>query len=96
MYLGRIVELAPTEALYARPTHPYTQKLLGAAPGLARRRQERASKAPVQMPNPIAPPPGCHFHPRCPMATDLCRRESPPLRRLGDGRDVACHHAALS
>lgn len=94
MYLGRIVELAPTEALYAHPAHPYSQKLLGAAPGLAsRRRQTRAAKVPVEMPNPISPPLGCHFHPRCPMATDHCRRESPKLRRLPDGRDVACHLA---
>lgn len=94
MYLGRIVELAPTDTLYARPAHPYTQKLLGAAPRLGSRRNcDRAAKVSVEMPNPISPPPGCHFHPRCPLATDLCRREAPVLRTIAGRGEVACHHA---
>ena len=93
MYLGRIVELAPTEQLYDRPAHPYTRMLLGAAPRLlSRRKRSRTGKTSVEMPNPITPPAGCPFHPRCPIATALCSREVPPLRRRPDGRDVACHH----
>ena len=93
MYLGRIVELAPTEQLYDRPAHPYTRMLLGAAPRLlSRRSRRRPGKTSVEMPNPITPPAGCPFHPRCPIATALCSREVPPLRRRPDGRDVACHH----
>src|SRR5690606_25992766 len=93
MYLGRIVETAPKRRLYAQPRHPYTQALLAAVPVP----DPFARKAPValagEIPSPAAPPPGCHFHTRCPLAVERCRVEVPPLRALGDGHQVACHLA---
>jgi peptide/nickel transport system ATP-binding protein len=85
MYLGRIVEIAEGHELFARPRMPYTKMLLGAVPDLAMSGRQRI---PVkgEIPNPINPPPGCAFNPRCPLAFELCRREAPPLI---DG--VACH-----
>ena len=92
MYLGRIVELASADALFAEPLHPYTQALLAAIPEA--RRGERAPRHVLsgEMPNPAAPPPGCRFHTRCPFADDRCVAESPPLAETGEGRKVACHH----
>jgi peptide/nickel transport system ATP-binding protein len=91
MYLGRIVELAPAESVFSRPRHPYTRALLEAIPDLAMTGRRRV---PVggEVPSPITPPPGCAFHPRCPLATDLCRRERPLPRIVGDAL-VACHAA---
>ena len=85
MYLGRIVEIAQGRELFANPRMPYTKMLLGAVPDLAMSGRQRI---PVQgeIPNPIDPPPGCAFNPRCPLAFDLCRRQAPALI---DG--VACH-----
>ena len=89
MYLGRIVELAPTRQLFAAPRHPYTRMLLAAVPDLAMTGKARTAVA-GEVPNPLDPPPGCAFHPRCPYADDRCRREVPAL--LGaDGGVVACH-----
>ncbi len=91
MYLGRILEEAPTEQLFAQPAHPYTEALLSAVPQPepgARRRRVVVSGEP---PNPEHPPEGCPFHPRCPRAMPVCRREPPGMRALGDGRRVACH-----
>jgi peptide/nickel transport system ATP-binding protein len=90
MYLGRIVESAPTEALFDAPNHPYTQALLEAVPRLGQRRQ---SFKPVQgeIPSALHPPTGCHFHPRCPHAMDRCRREAPALRAIAPDRWSACH-----
>lgn len=92
MYLGRVVESAPTEALFANPCHPYTKALLAEAPRLDQRKREFA---PIkgEIPSPLAPPPGCHFHPRCPIATDICRAERPLLNSASPDRDIACHHA---
>ncbi|MFO1324122.1 MAG: oligopeptide/dipeptide ABC transporter ATP-binding protein [Burkholderiales bacterium] len=92
MYLGRIVELAPTRELFAQPQHPYTRMLLDAVPDLEMTGEARTAVA-GEVPNPLDPPPGCAFHPRCPLANDRCRRETPSLRPAGDGRagDVACH-----
>jgi oligopeptide/dipeptide ABC transporter ATP-binding protein len=90
MYLGKIVEEAPTAELYARPLHPYTKALLEAAP----RRDPRAPTAhvlPGEPPSPVTPPPGCRFHPRCPVAEAVCSREEPPLITIGVDRRVACH-----
>jgi oligopeptide transport system ATP-binding protein len=91
MYLGEIVELASAEELYAEPLHPYTRALISAVPSLVRRGGR--IRLPGEPPNPATPPPGCKFHPRCPLATDLCRAEHPPLREVVPGRLAACHYA---
>jgi peptide/nickel transport system ATP-binding protein len=93
MYLGRIVELAPKRTLFARPSHPYTRMLLDAIPDLQMSGRARTPVA-GEVPNPLSPPAGCTFHPRCPHANDRCRSEVPVLRtvRLADGESrVACH-----
>ena len=91
MYLGRVVELSVCDDLYEAPLHPYTQALLSAIPHPSPKR--RADRLILQgdVPNPIAPPPGCHFHPRCPLAFDRCRVEEPILVTARDGHKVACH-----
>jgi peptide/nickel transport system ATP-binding protein len=98
MYLGRIVELADKHALFANPRHPYTRMLLDAIPDIA---MSGKSRTPVagEVPNPLSPPSGCAFHPRCPFANDRCRTETPVLRGEGRGAGgeggadalVACH-----
>ena len=90
MYLGRIVESAPTEELFRKPNHPYTQALLAEVPRLDQRKR---SFTPVkgEIPSPLDPPSGCHFHPRCPYAMERCRREAPALREIAPGRHSACH-----
>ncbi|MER2552812.1 MAG: oligopeptide/dipeptide ABC transporter ATP-binding protein [Thauera sp.] len=90
MYLGRIAEIADSRTLFARPRHPYTRMLLATIPSLAMRGQ-RADLVRGEVPNPITPPPGCSFHPRCALADERCRREAPLLRALGGGQQVACH-----
>jgi peptide/nickel transport system ATP-binding protein len=90
MYLGRIVELAPTRRLFAQPQHPYTRMLLAAVPDLAMTGKARTAVA-GEVPNPLDPPPGCAFHPRCAFANERCRRERPALRTVADGGQVACH-----
>jgi oligopeptide/dipeptide ABC transporter ATP-binding protein len=93
MYLGRIVEEGPTEALFGQPRHPYTAALLASQP--RRHPDEPAGllRAPGEPPSPAAPPPGCPFHPRCPSARPVCAQEIPRLLPddAGDGRAVACH-----
>ncbi len=89
MYLGRVVELAPTRTLFHRPLHPYTRMLLDAVPDLEMTGEARVAVA-GEVPNPLDPPPGCTFHPRCPLANDRCRRESPALLSADAGQ-VACH-----
>jgi len=89
MYLGRIVELAPTKRLYATPRHPYTKMLLAAVPDLAMTGHQRIAVA-GEVPNPLDPPAGCAFHPRCPYANERCRHEAPALQAV-DGATVACH-----
>jgi peptide/nickel transport system ATP-binding protein len=91
MYLGRIVEEAPTGELFTKPRHPYTRLLLDTLPDLSMQKRDREPVA-GEVPNPINPPPGCHFHPRCPLATDICKTVRPDMRVLGNAR-VACHHA---
>ncbi|WP_325346899.1 ABC transporter ATP-binding protein [Xylophilus sp.] len=91
MYLGRLVEVAPSDELFRRPAHHYTQALLSAIPSQDPQRR-RAAVAPVgELPSPTAPPAGCHFHPRCPAATDRCRSEAPALAPITAQRWVACH-----
>ncbi len=89
MYLGRVVELAPTDELYAAPNHPYTQALLAEAPRIEVRKKRFASIK-GEIPSPLAPPPGCHFHPRCPHAMPVCREGRPPLLSVGDDHVSAC------
>jgi peptide/nickel transport system ATP-binding protein len=90
MYLGRVVESAPTAEIYARPSHPYTQALIAEVPRVDRRHR---SYEPIrgEIPSPLAPPSGCHFHPRCPHAMPRCREEAPLLRPIASGRLSACH-----
>jgi len=89
MYLGRLVELAPKAELFAAPRHPYTRMLLAAVPDLRCTGRERA---PVlgEVPDPLSPPPGCTFHPRCPHANERCKLERPALKMCG-GALIACH-----
>ena len=94
MYLGRIVEQAPTEEIFARPNHPYTQALLAEVPRIeTTRRPFEAIKG--ELPSPLNPPSGCSFHERCPMARERCSQERPVLRKLSGGRMVACHYDLL-
>ena len=92
MYLGRIVETAPAELLFSAPSHPYTQALFAEMPRITR---SRRTFQPVkgEIPSPLAPPTGCHFHPRCPHAMPRCSIERPRLRELASGHVVACHLA---
>ena len=89
MYLGRIVEIAPRDDLFAQPRHPYTRMLLGAIPDMSGAGKSRIPVA-GEVPNPLNPPSGCTFHPRCPLANDRCRREAPALLQTGQ-HEVACH-----
>ncbi len=95
MYLGRIVEQAPAEELFANPKHPYTQALLAAAPipdpVIERTRPRRIIKG--ELPSPLNPPSGCVFHPRCPIATEECKQAVPATRELAPSHTVACIHA---
>jgi oligopeptide transport system ATP-binding protein len=92
MYLGRIVEIASTAKLYASPLHPYTEVLLSAVPVPNPRVKRPRIKLEGEVPNPIEPPAGCHFHTRCPIRKlPLCSTEVPPLKQVTDGQWVACH-----
>ena len=90
MYLGRVVESAPTAAIFDTPRHPYTQALLDEIPRIDRR-GHRFSTVKGEIPSPVNPPEGCHFHPRCPFAMDICRRQRPALVAAAEGHTVACH-----
>ena len=89
MYLGRIVEIADTKTLFTRPLHPYTRMLQSAIPDITMSGKPRTPVA-GEVPNPLDPPTGCPFNPRCPHARDICRQERPPLDPF-DGAKVACH-----
>jgi peptide/nickel transport system ATP-binding protein len=91
MYLGRIVEVAPADELFAQPAHHYTRALLDAIPVVDTERPQTITAPLGELPSPSAPPSGCHFHPRCPAATDRCKSEKPALRELAPGRSLACH-----
>ena len=94
LYLGRVMEIASRDALYAKPQHPYTQMLLSAVPipdpTIARQRQMSVVRG--ELPSPLNPPSGCAFRTRCPHASDRCAKERPTLRQVGQSQ-VACHHA---
>ncbi|MBL0932164.1 MAG: ABC transporter ATP-binding protein, partial [Alphaproteobacteria bacterium] len=94
MYLGRVVEIAPTADLFARPAHPYTQVLLAANPRPDPRRRDQVPPIEGEIPSPIDPPSGCRFHTRCRYAAtlgDRCRTQVPELREVAPGQFAACH-----
>ncbi|MGR3717052.1 MAG: ABC transporter ATP-binding protein [Thermohalobaculum sp.] len=91
MYLGRLVETAPTRDLFAAPRHPYTKALMSAIPSLDPDHRGQAQKLEGEIPSPTNPPPGCKFQTRCPHAIDICRVEEPMLEQSGLEHDVACH-----
>ncbi|CAA9315205.1 MAG: Oligopeptide transport ATP-binding protein OppD [uncultured Microvirga sp.] len=90
MYLGRVVEQAPVEEMFGRPNHPYTQSLLANVPRLHTRGRPFATVR-GEIPSPLKPPSGCHFHPRCPFAMPRCATEVPALRQIASGHLSACH-----
>jgi oligopeptide transport system ATP-binding protein len=92
MYLGRIVELAAAEELYENPRHPYTEALLSAVPTPDPTVRKARVRLEGDIPNPIHPPPGCHFHTRCPIAQfPLCSSVKPELKATSEGHWVSCH-----
>ncbi|WP_306258627.1 ABC transporter ATP-binding protein [Pararhizobium sp. IMCC21322] len=93
MYLGRIVEIARRDELFSRPMHPYTQALMAAIPVAHPRLRHKRDRVRGELPSPLSPPQGCHFHSRCPFAQDICRSETPQLRQMGDEHQASCHFA---
>jgi len=91
MYLGRIVEIAPSRQLYTQPKHPYTEALLSAVPIPDPSAKKKRIVLTGDVPNPVNRPSGCHFHTRCPKATERCRIEEPVLKSVGDQHQAACH-----
>jgi peptide/nickel transport system ATP-binding protein len=91
MYLGRIVELADSGAIYERPAHPYTRALISAIPLPDPTRTRQRIMLTGDVPSPIAPPPGCRFHTRCPFALEVCQKVQPPWESVAPGHQVACH-----
>ncbi|HKV56395.1 MAG TPA: ABC transporter ATP-binding protein [Candidatus Binataceae bacterium] len=91
MYLGKIVELADRDDIYANPCHPYTRALLSAIPQIDAGARTERIKLPGEVPSPLDPPSGCSFHPRCPYAKDICKRVEPSLAAGHRGHAVACH-----
>jgi oligopeptide/dipeptide ABC transporter ATP-binding protein len=94
LYLGRVAESGPTGDLLARPAHPYTLALRSAVPEVEAAARRSRIILPGDTPRPASPPPGCPFHPRCPLAIDICRTTVPPVQAVAPGRQSACHRAA--
>lgn len=88
MYAGKIVEIGTAEQIYLTPKHPYTQKLIAAVPSL--REDKKLEFIPGEVPSLINPPPGCRFHPRCPYAKEICKKEEPPMIKIEEEHYVAC------
>lgn len=93
MYLGRVVEFAPNAEIFSRPRHPYTEVLLKSIPIANPKIPSGLEVAPGEIGNPIDPPSGCHFHPRCKFCKDICKQQVPQLREVSQGHFVACHNA---
>ncbi len=91
MYVGRMVEIAPTQKLYQKPTHPYTEALLSSIPKPDPKLRKQRVAISGEIPNPANPPSGCYFHPRCPYAQAVCKTETPALREVTPGQFSACH-----
>ncbi|MBT3558162.1 MAG: ATP-binding cassette domain-containing protein [Rhodospirillales bacterium] len=91
MYLGRLVETAPTRELFAGPKHPYTKALLSAIPSLDPDHVSKAQKLEGEIPSPASPPPGCKFHTRCPHATDICKTQEPAQEHVTESHTISCH-----
>jgi oligopeptide/dipeptide ABC transporter ATP-binding protein len=96
MYLGRIVETGTREQIFGAPRHPYTRALMSAAPRPDPTHRGTVAAIGGEPPSPLSPPPGCHFHTRCPLATDLCRAVAPPPETVAPGHVVRCHHHATA
>jgi peptide/nickel transport system ATP-binding protein len=94
MYLGKIVEIGTSDDIIDKTAHPYTKALIEAVPTMEIGKTNLIKKIPIkgEIPSATNIPPGCRFHPRCPYATDICKREEPEYRDLGNGHLVACHH----
>ena len=93
MYVGKVVEVSETRALFQKPLMPYTEALLSSVPMPDPERKAGRIVLKGEVANPANPPSGCAFHPRCPYAAELCRQETPPLREIVPGRFAACHFA---
>jgi oligopeptide/dipeptide ABC transporter ATP-binding protein len=91
MYLGKVVELAPTEVVFSHPRHPYTHALLSGIPVPEMRSARRRIVLSGDVPSPADPPAACRFHTRCPFALEVCREVMPPMEEAADGHWVACH-----
>jgi oligopeptide/dipeptide ABC transporter ATP-binding protein len=91
MYFGAVVEIGDAKQIFAAPRHPYTRLLAGSAPVVGRPLRPPEAKG-TELPDPLNPPPGCAFAARCPRATEICRREDPPLEKMEEHHHAACHH----
>ncbi len=91
MYLGKLVEIGSTKSLFSRPAHPYTAALIGANPVIDPKRRRPRIVLRGEIPSPLQPPPGCRFHTRCRFVRDRCRSEVPPVARIAEGHETACH-----
>jgi peptide/nickel transport system ATP-binding protein len=94
MYVGRLVEIGPTDALFASPKHPYTEALLSAVPKTNPKRKSQRIILQGDVADPANPPPGCYFHPRCQYAESRCKIETPPLQQVEPGHFAACHRVS--